>query len=1481
MSHEIFSLSQPQKRIWTTQKLFPGSSMFMIGGYVLIHREIDLDILKRAIYAFLSAHDSFQIEIVEQLETPQMSFSQLVPRKIESLDFSTGECHRISFQQWAEQQMNTPLSFDSGPLYQFFVFRLTKDCVGYFIKLHHIIADGWSIQIISNGILENYLCLKKGEACAALAPSYRSFLASEKEYLQSQAYNKDRTFWLEMFRDLPEYYEAGQDSIKGKRLSFPISEQISISIRQYCKERSISINVFFITVYLLFLYKKNDNSDVLLGLPLLGRSNKTERKILGMFVTPALFRYRLDSNLTIDALVQDVCRAVKKVLRHQRYPYNHLLKELNYNGNGIFKECLNYYHTSLRRDIMGIPVENFELYNGEQQYDRQLIVREWDDTDKIQLDVDYKTQLFTDEQIKDMYTRIMVIANELLLFGNRRIKEICLLTNAEREMFEKKYHKSHLEFSTKRTVLSMFLAQVKNYPHWPAVVDGTDSINFYDLNCLANAIASLLKAKGIKKGHLVGICTTPSIETVAGVLAVIKTGASYLPLDADIQKDRLSMILEEGGVEFLLTNQSISINSAQSIEIIHIDNSNRPYDIMPNEEICDCSPDDLAYVLFTSGTTGKPKGVAITHEMLYNYIKWAVGQYVTQPHEVLPLFTSMAFDLTITSLFLPLASAGTVMIYRNDVVHNAIEKIIQDNRCTIVKLTPAHLRLVNHFMSQNSSIQKFIVGGETLTVQLARQTYQNFNKHVLIYNEYGPTEATVGCMIYLYDVEKDKTGSVPIGGPIANTHVYLMDVDRNPVPNGWKGELYIAGKGVALGYLNRPEETKARFVRDDRYETGVLYRSGDYGISSDGLCMTYLGREDGQIKMNGYRIETQEVESQIAALDGIEQVVVKQLDIRDVTVLAAYYTGHAAYSEEEFHKLLNRKLPFYMQPSFFIKMDAFPMTANAKIDKKALPLPSESSSQDGRHIDRTVSEEEEILLECLSDLLKCQVLIADNFYRLGGDSIKAIQLASRLSEKNWDLKVNDILNHPLILDMADYIKRKTITAQELDCVVDDVIPLPVVQRFLKQDLAHPERYCQLVVLQFEERWPTDVLRGIQHTLIRHYNTLRLHIRPSNSQLYIEDMDETQSLRLAEYISEDNMTAEDIVVRCYHLIASMDYSSNSLFQTEVLLSGDKQYWLLAIHHLLTDGITWRILLEDIETLMRQAQHQQPLCLSREECPYWLWAERLMQNRAAFLDESLYWESVVQSVSSLSFKRASNICDMQHFEIPMGNGPCSLIELLREQGYANHITIEELLLAAFSLTIGTMLNTDRLPVELEGNGRNSITELSESIYRTIGWFTCLYPVILNIIPDNLTEYLKQVKKQLKAVPRHGLGYGILRDAEESNRLAENMVRFNYLGEFTQNFRGFHMIPQYSLMNFSPDAFSCLLELNCVLAEDRFLFSVRYHKECLIGKDISVLPSLLEENIQKLVRLLQNNEGAIIVPADFETSQISENDLDTLLS
>ncbi len=1481
-----YDLTQAQKRIWYTQKLYTESSMFNIGGFVKINGDIDSSLLREAIQNVLNINDSFKIRIFEQNGTAYQYFSDDKCEMPEFIDFSGSEDPIKEFDEWNCRKSHELFKLIDSPLYYFVGLKICEGVFGYYVKMHHIIADGWSVQIITNEIKQAYEALKNNKVPISKSDSYKDFIESEKRYLKSDKYIKNKLFWIDKFSNSPKQTYDLITNVDGNRKSYYFSEEETRSIEAYCRNNNISLNTFFVGLYNLYLNKAFQLFDITLGIPVLGRTNSKERNVVGMFVSSIPFRFQVDDRVSVFDFFKAVSNSLKQCYVNQRYPYNQLVKDLElskYGYSDLYNVSINYYSTQITETVDGLSVENIEFYNGNQQYSMQIIIRHWDSKKGLQLDFDYKLAEYSEADIEDIYNYLnilidKVMSNEL----SDSISKLDLLTDCEKRKLVFEYNNTRLPSENKKTVIDLFYEQVAKTPDTIALCDQEQQLTYLQLNELSNNLASYLKSEGIKEGDIIGLLADHSAEIIVAILGILKAGAAYLPLDIKYPSSRINYMLKDASIEYLLTNIDISDDIAFDGKVINLNNR-----IIYSENLLDKinkpSQDDIAYIIYTSGSTGYPKGAIIDHKGLANYIIWASKMYVRN-REVFPLYSSFSFDLTVTSIFTPLVSGGQIEIYRDDQEEYVLYRIIKENKCSIIKLTPSHLNLMKDMDCTESSVTRLIVGGEILKTKLARQIYDNFSGNIEIYNEYGPTEAVVGCMIYKYNPNIDTEGAVPIGKPIDNTNIYILDKNYNPMPIGKSGEICISGDGVCRGYLNKPDLTAEKFVKSP-FDNKVMYKTGDMGKFITPDCIDYIGRIDKQVKIRGHRIELHEIEQCLLLHGEIKNSVVIHTRLKtDSDVLCAYYEADRCIPYKELCEHVLEHLPSYMLPAYFIKINEIPVNGNGKVDRALLPIPS------NKNVEVSLKEEStkygNALIKALEEILSTEnINLQSNFYQFGGDSIKAIQISSKLSAQGFRIKVKDILSNPLVKDMILYITEDRQQIEQNPCH-GFINATPVVEWFFKQKFTNPNHYNQSVFLEVSSCISKQQLQNIFGQLVNAHDSLRINYNLAEGRLfynpnYLNKLFEIKCFDLSKLDVEKQQL--EIRKLSAEVKASLNIFEDLLIKATLYnLGNDKNLLLITAHHLVIDGVSWRIILDDISRMLHQQQNKLELSLPEKTHSYQYWANKLYEYIPAVISEETYWKNELDCEFSFPIYINSDGLAQKQVTITVNIDEAETSQLIMLANKPYHTETNELLLTALLRTIKEISKSHDILLELEGHGREEV--INADISHTVGWFTTIYPFRALLTTEELSEQIKYVKEKVRSIPNKGLGFGILRYLSSNSSLPEKKcIRFNYLGDVKPEENNYFKVINSSI-EIDTDAqnrMSSIIDINCMVINKVLNISITYDFTHVQESSMNSFAKNFINNIKLINSHCVNKKESDFTKSDFDTANLSLEDLDSLFT
>lgn len=1016
-----YELTSPQKAILLTEQFNENTCVSNVCGTMSIMQKINTDALEQAINLFIKNNDSLRIHLFGEGPQIKQFIKEYSFVKIQKVKITK----EYTLEMLEKDVIHKHFTILNNNLYRFIIFEKEDGTGGFVANLHHIISDAWTMSLLIDQISLYYHCLTSNKPIQNQKNnSYIDYIYEEQKYKESAKFEKSKQFWEEQFDDLEFSYlkDVQIHSYDAIRKSVTLSKDKTNMLVNFCNEHKTSLFSLFMAVLNIYLSKINNTSSAIVGTPILNRSNFKEKNTTGMYISTVPFRMQIDKDYSCLDFINSVSRHERSVFRNQRYPYNLLLDNIRkkYNvSKNLFDVCLSYQNARNNRKSSEIPFSCTWAFNNCVVNNLDIHLYDIDDTGMMNIYYDFKKDLFTLEDINLLHERLMRMIDAIISNPNIKIKDLEIVSLNEKKYILEKYNEKNNSQNKFHSVYELFKNNVIQNPNKLAISYQDKKLTYQELNNLANLIADKLQNNNIKKGDIISLVFSNSIEFVASIIATQKLGICYIPIDINYPTERIEYIVKNSNSKLVLIQKGseLKINLDKSI-FLPIQLNDFIYQKSNVKDIeSKLCPDDIAYIIYTSGSTGKPKGVKITHKSLSNYVMWASKYYTNNEKTNFPLFSSVAFDLTVTSIYVPLCTGNSIFVYKNDNAALLLKEIIEDNQVQIIKLTPGHFTLLQDIDLSNSKIEKFILGGDILTKEMCEKITELFEHKIHIYNEYGPTEATVGCMIYEYNKDDNYT-SVPIGKPIDNTQILLLNNNLEMIPLSTIGEIYISGDGLAKGYTDHIK-TATSFINNPYNKESKLYKTGDLAILHPSGIMEYIGRRDFQVKLNGYRIELGEIQSVLFTHPLIKDVYVCVTEIEQHKMLCAYYV-----SDSELNNLapfLKKDLPNYMIPNYFIRLDSFPLTINGKIDKTKLPKPRKEKHK----YEQPKNEVEKILQQLFTELLKPQepISVTDNIFDYYVDSLLLIKAQSMLYSKGLSINTQAFYEYPTIRKLSDYLQR--------------------------------------------------------------------------------------------------------------------------------------------------------------------------------------------------------------------------------------------------------------------------------------------------------------------------------------------------------------------------------------------------------------------------------------------------------------------------
>ncbi len=1019
------------------ERSWPGTPFASLGFIVRFDRAIDPVVLEASINGLLQRHDSMRLQLTSAKhgnDTESMqSVAPFQPEAIELLDFSAPDTPE-KLAQWTETQTRIPFMLHDAPLYRFAILKLPEGTWGYYLKLHHIIADGWTLGLLVHEIRTEIL----DGTSPASSPSYCEYISDELSYLSSPEYEADRAFWTNKLASVPISSDLHlptkrRSGIRSHRRHICFPAALRQQIRKFCQAEATTIFRVCLGALYVFMARSLGRYDVTIAAATHGRTTPRLQQTSGMFVGTFPMRIRVPGERTFRDLVATLREDLREILaHHQRYPYEDLIRDLRTAGMDpeAFASVCIVGHPERYPEDMSVMY----LDNGHET--AAMVLHVFTDGNlgagESDLMMDCQADLFSPEEMASMERTVLTILDEatrssdLLLHAHAEqpIAALSLLSPEDRQQLLIDWNATQTARS-ESCVHQLFERQVDATPDAKAVVFENETLSYSQLNAQANQLAHELITLGVEADDLVAIALERSPAMIVALLAVLKAGGAYVPLDPDYPADRLAYMLEDCGARILLTQEHLRDQLPQAVQHTRcLDNGWAAFAKQPQTNPDRLiAPEQLAYVIYTSGSTGKPKGVAVEHRGLSNLARAQSLSFGITPNSRVLQFASISFDASVSEIVMTLCSGAALYLPNTEQRQpgSPLWQHLEENAITHLTLPPTVLAVMPQTPLQK--LESLIVAGEPCPPALAR----HWSKGRRFFNAYGPTETTVCVTIaecVHWDIDAD--AALPIGRPITNTQLYILDRHNQPTPIGVPGELHIGGSGLARGYLNRPELTAGKFIPDPFNDLtgGRLYKTGDLVRYRTDGNIEFLGRIDHQVKVRGFRIELGEIEVSLAAHPEIrEAVVVAQSEESGEKRLVAYLVAETPPVAAKLRSFLKNTLPDYMLPAAFVFLDALPLTPNGKIDRKALPTPEGRQEDTGYHLPRDYFEQH--LVELWETVLSVRpVGINDNFFDIGGHSLLAVRLVTEINNQfRKHLPISRLFEFPTIAGMASLLRE--------------------------------------------------------------------------------------------------------------------------------------------------------------------------------------------------------------------------------------------------------------------------------------------------------------------------------------------------------------------------------------------------------------------------------------------------------------------------
>jgi amino acid adenylation domain-containing protein/non-ribosomal peptide synthase protein (TIGR01720 family) len=1532
-------LSFAQQRLWFLDQYEGTSPLYNISASLRLAGKLDRAAMERAVDRIVHRHEVLRTSFITREGKPSLRIAQEFQWSIPLVDLTylSEDIRQEEALRMASAEVRRTFDLGQAPLMRMLLLRLRPEEHVLVMTMHHIISDGWSVGLLMRELASLYSAYTRGPgpSLSETAVQYVDFAHWQRERLKGEALETQLASWRSRLSGSPPLLELPLDrprppvqTSSGALHPFSLPPELTRSLHSFGRQESATLFMTLVTAFNALLHRYTGQEDICIGTPVANRNRPETEGLLGLFVNTLVLRTDLTGEPHFRGLLQRVREASVSGLAVQDLPFEMLVeaiqprRSLSYSPLFQVMFVLQEDPTPLV-ELPGIECTWSQIDSGTAKFDLTLFAT--DTREGLKGVFEYNTDLFDGHTIARMAEDYQAVLRSMVESPNSSISHIPLLRGAEQEMVLSQWNGTCTDDPPAECIHHLIERQAARTPDAAAMVFEDEWLTYRELDGRTARLARYLAGLGVGPEERVGVCMNRSIEMVVALLGILKAGAAYVPLDPAYPAERLRMMIEDSGVQVILTQELLReklsgvsfplsvvddelppTSNPQPPTILFID-TDRPKIARESDANLgvEVDPSNLAYVLFTSGSTGRPKGIAIEHRSVAALLHWVHRVYPVEEMSGTLASTSISWDLSVFELFATLSAGGTIVLAENAL---QLPLLPAADRVTLINTVPSAITELLRSKGIPASVQTVNLAGEPLPGRLVDQLYSL--PHILrVFDLYGPGEDTTYSTFTL----RRAGGQETIGRPIANSKTYLLDPCRTPVPIGVSGELYISGHGLARGYFGKPDLTARSFLPDPFSEApgGRLYKTGDLARYLPDGNIQFLGRIDHQVKVRGFRIELGEIQSALSRHPDLrEAVVMAREDTPGRKHLVAYVVpermpGPSAGGLRAFLKGI---LPDYMVPSFFVELENLPMTPNGKVDRRALPAVDFTRAESGSNHVGPRTRAEGILADIWCEVLGLEkVGIFSDFFELGGDSILGIQVVAKANSAGLRLIPRQIFEAPTIAGLAA-VAGTGPTIQADQSIVTGAAPLTPIQCwFFEQDLPDPDHWNQSVLLELTGSLDPGVLEAALELLLQHHDALRLRFSPPSSPpgsgpgtgewLQVNEGMEGGLPLVGIDLSElqDAEKAKAMETCLGEIQAGLDLREGPILRMARFDLGPEKNGrlLIVIHHLAVDGVSWRILLEDLQAACLQAGRGGKVRLPSKTTAFRDWALQLMEHaqKEAVRGESSYWLSVCRSGAHplpADFPSGDNT-EASEDRLRLSLSSEETRALLQDVREVYGAEVNEVLLAALARALIRWTGGDAVLVELEGHGREEVME-GVDVSRTVGWFTSIFPVLLSLRPgEGVVETLKRIKEQLRRVPAKGIGFGILRYlGRDREGLAPRtwpraQVSFNYLGQFDQVLSGngfFRLCDEFRGPERNPlGARTHWLSIDGGVLGGRLHLDWRYSGNLHRQDTIRSVSEEFTEGLREIIALCRRADKRVYTPSDFPDIELTQNEVDAL--
>ncbi|MGP4004549.1 amino acid adenylation domain-containing protein [Streptomyces sp. 8N706] len=1401
-------MSYGQQRLWFLEDFDPGSAEFHTATGLRLTGALDTDALRAAVQDLTARHDSLRTTFgVVGGRGVQVVHPQLAPEwRTEDLTGVAAALREDRLRELARAETTRSYELTTGPLVRVLLVRLTNDEHVCVLGMHHIVTDGWSMGIVTRELGELYAARTQGREprLGDITVQYPDFAAWQRGRLEGGGLLDRHLDWwrerlggvtpLELPTDRPR---PAVRSSAGATYTFPVPAGTTTALKDLAQRQGATLFMALTAAVKAVFARWSGQEDIAVGTASSGRNHSDLENLVGFLVNTVVLRSHVDPDMSYGDLLAQLKETVLEAFAHEDVPFERLVDAVgaarDTSRTPLVQAMVVLQNApSDRVRLPGLRTADYPVHREAAPFD--LTVEFFETDDGLTAQVGYSTALFDEATVARFAGHLSTVLSAAAAEPDRALATLPMLTEGEYEQVVRGWNGAHTDTPT-GTFPQLVEASARRRPDAPAVEDTHTVLSYRELDERANRLAHHLRSLGAGPGTFVGLCLERGVETIVGLLGIMKAGAAYLPLDPGYPADRLAFTLQDSGARIVLTRTEL-VRRLPDTGAVVVDlawDGGKLAALPTTAPEPGPRPDDLAYVIYTSGSTGTPKGVLVPHRGIGNLAAAEIERLeVTEDSRVLQ-FASSSFDGAVMEVLMALPAGATLVLPpHGPLAGEALQTFLRERRITHTLLAPSAVATLTP--EGLDGLRTLVVGGEASTGDLV--ACWSADRRMI--NAYGPTESTV-----VATMSAPLTGGAvpPIGTPLPNTRIRLLDAALQPVPVGVPGALYIAGPHLARGYHGRPGLTAERFTADPDGAPGDrMYRSGDVARWRADGSLEYLGRADDQVKVRGFRIELGEIETALGRHPEVrDAVVVVHRDEASRARLVAYLVADRDITTGELRSHLAGSLPDYMVPALYMPLERLPLTPSGKVDRRALPEPDVQAGRLGSDYTAPRDATEEILAAVWADVLGVErVGVHDNFFDLGGDSILSIQVVSRARQAGLHLTSKLLFLHQSIAGLAGVVGTVDETSGVEPAEVTGRVALtPIQDWFFTEHTVNPHHYGMSVQVELAPETDIALLERALGAVVTHHDALRMRYTGKGTE-WIQEYGGGDAPAQPLTVRDLSALADAERDAALHQAAlaaqrSLDLTSGTLVKGLFFRLGPSRLprLFLTVHHLVMDGVSWRVVLEDLATAYAQLAEGRTVDLGAKSSSYQQWAQRLTAHvRSGALDDEIaHWQETSAAVRRLPRDghdgSANTFGDAATASVRLSRAETEALLQRVPAGYRTHIN--DVLLTALGRVLRNWAG-DPVTIALEGHGREELFD-DIDLSRTVGWFTTIHPVTLDVPDGDWGQALKSLKERLRAVPGRGIGHGALRHLSEPGSPAHTAlatvphpeISFNYLGQW----------------------------------------------------------------------------------------------------